>query len=515
MNAFGWSGLLACVTSAAFGLLVFIKSPNRRLKTVWGLFSLTASVWGLGVLMISFSSTHDEGLARWRFVYAFGVIWMPALFYHFTCIFCELHRPRSVVAHYIIASIFFLLSPTPFLFRGARLTFDSFYYSIPGKIFPVFFSWWLAFVIYSHWEMVKRMKTAGPIQRNQIRYFFLATALGYVGGSTAYLPQFNIDIYPYGNFTVFLYPLIMSYAILKYRLMDVRLLIRRASLLMGVYIVLLLSVAPLLLFLHRKAVSSFSISWAILGIEVFILGAALSLGPFLYAYLIRHNFWLKGHLTTGLTHELKSPLSNIQGAIEIILDELKNPRINKDKGIEYAEMIQKNAVRLENYVKDLLNISKIQEGEISVQKSSLDLSQIIQTVMEGYRPLADSKSLQLNYKFDKDLPEVYADLEKIQQVISNLFSNAIKFSERGVITISAERINGEIQCCVTDQGCGISEKNLNHVFHRFFQENPNAKGSGIGLTIAKAWVEAHGGRIWAESEGEGKGTRVTFTLPNL
>lgn len=106
-----------------------------------------------------------------------------------------------------------------------------------------------------------------------------------------------------------------------------------------------------------------------------------------------------------------------------------------------------------------------------------------------------------------------ADADKIRQVVSNILSNAVKFSSKGAITVTLLQKESEVLCSIADEGCGIAPKNLSRVFERFYQENPTAKGSGLGLAIAKGWVDAHGGRVWTESEGEGTGTRISFTLP--
>ncbi len=105
------------------------------------------------------------------------------------------------------------------------------------------------------------------------------------------------------------------------------------------------------------------------------------------------------------------------------------------------------------------------------------------------------------------------DSAKMEQVISNILSNALKFSKGGIVELRAEIKDGSIQVQVQDQGIGIPSHLQEKIFDRFFQVDPGKKGSGIGLTIAKAWVETHGGKIWAESDGVGKGTTVTFTLP--
>jgi two-component system sensor histidine kinase VicK len=175
-------------------------------------------------------------------------------------------------------------------------------------------------------------------------------------------------------------------------------------------------------------------------------------------------------------------------------------------------MIRSNADRLEGFVKDLLQIAKIQNEDILVQRQTIELSSLIRSLVSNYRIQAERKSVELEFKSNEKL-HASVDPDKIEQIFSNVLSNAIKFSKCGTVSVSAERQNGGLVCSVRDQGCGVPQKDLNRIFERFYQGTHAGKGAGIGLAIAKGWVEAHGGRIWAESEGEGKGTTVTFTLP--
>lgn len=204
-------------------------SQNRKLGRVWFLFTLSAAGWGFGGMWIGWAKNAQEGLLAWRVAYGFGVIWIAPLFYHFICTFLELQRRRSILIHYLIGLAFLWAFPTPLFFSRVRWVFNSLFYGFGGALYPVFFTWWIGLVIYSHYELVLSYKTVSANKRNQIKYFFLATTVGYAGGCLSYLPNFGIDVYPWGNFTITLYPLIMSYAIVRHRLMDIRLAFRNVT----------------------------------------------------------------------------------------------------------------------------------------------------------------------------------------------------------------------------------------------------------------------------------------------
>lgn len=229
MTPFSLSGLLAGLSSAIFGVLVLLKSENKNIGRVWFLFALCVAVWGFGIAVIPFISDKDTALVAWRISYAFGANWIAAFFLHFVYVFCGLKRRWVVLAQYVVGVFFFVASLTPLLYPDVKWVFNSFYYCVAGPIYLPLSTWWVASVTYSHYELIKAYSTASPIKKQQIKYFFFATAVGFSGGVFAFLPPLGIEIYPWGNFTIFLYPLIMAYAILRYRLMDLRFLLKEIT----------------------------------------------------------------------------------------------------------------------------------------------------------------------------------------------------------------------------------------------------------------------------------------------
>jgi histidine kinase len=150
---------------------------------------------------------------------------------------------------------------------------------------------------------------------------------------------------------------------------------------------------------------------------------------------------------------------------------------------------------------------------------SLDVSSLARTVTKRLTPHAESKRITLDFELTPDLPHVLADEDRAVQVLTNLTGNALQYTpEGGRIIISAKQVGNEVQLAIHDTGMGIPSEHLAHIFDRFYRVDKSRSrqsggGSGIGLTIARAIVEAHGGRIWVESAGNEKGSVFTFTLP--
>jgi histidine kinase len=186
---------------------------------------------------------------------------------------------------------------------------------------------------------------------------------------------------------------------------------------------------------------------------------------------------------------------------------------------ETFEQIHAEADRLNRLVDDLQELSRVEAHAYELDPRPLDVSSLVQTVTKRLAPQFEAKRIALETELAPDLPRVLADEDRIVQVLTNLTGNALQHTpERGSLKIAAKQQNGKVQISVHDTGNGIPPEHLPHIFDRFYRADKSRSrqaggGSGIGLTIARALVEAHGGRIWAESPGEGQGSTFTFTLP--
>jgi two-component system NtrC family sensor kinase len=270
MNPFALSGLLTGISSLAFGYFVYWKGSNRLLNRLWFIFTVSVAAWGFGGMWIALAPTPSQALWAWRLAYACGVVWIPIFFYHFVHAFCNLPGRTFLILSYATGMIVLPLCFTNLFFSGVRLTFSSFYYALPGTVFPLFVVWWVTMVVYSHYQLYRKHRVTSGQKRSQIQYFFLATAIGYLGGSLDYLPIFGIDLYPYGNFAIVLYPMIMTYAIVQYRLMDIA-VVTNKGLAHGLLIVLIFIPMSLAVFFTQR-VTLYAIPPLLAGFLVFACG---------------------------------------------------------------------------------------------------------------------------------------------------------------------------------------------------------------------------------------------------
>ena len=227
---------------------------------------------------------------------------------------------------------------------------------------------------------------------------------------------------------------------------------------------------------------------------------------------------IKSEFVSVASHELRTPLATIKNAVQLVLKG-KAGEINETQD-NFLTMAEKNINRLTNILNNLLDLSRIEAGKIGMKLEELDLRVPVVFVLSSLKSQADVKSIHLEMEVEKDLPFVYGDREKVEQILTNLIGNAIKFTpEGGKVIVSArlsDRIRNAVGISVHDTGIGIPQDQFEKVFEKFHQvESPlhhSAGGTGLGLAITKGLVEAHQGQIWVESE-VGKGSRFTFTLP--
>jgi len=218
-------------------------------------------------------------------------------------------------------------------------------------------------------------------------------------------------------------------------------------------------------------------------------------------------------LVAIVSHDLRNPIHTINMAAAFLL-EVAPPVDRRITSRRQLEVIQRQANRANRLISDLLDVAKIQAGGLTVEPVPVDVLSLVQEALESANPLATSNQLKLCREVEDDGARVLSDRDRVLQVFANLLGNAIKFTPKGgEITIRAESAGSEIRFGVCDTGPGIPPEHLPHVFDRYWQAKSTAKlGTGLGLSIAKGIVEAHGGRIWVESE-PGKGASFIFTLP--
>ncbi len=218
------------------------------------------------------------------------------------------------------------------------------------------------------------------------------------------------------------------------------------------------------------------------------------------------------HRIAAVLHEIRTPLHSIGGFAKLMLEEdVADPATRK----EFLTLMVQQTESLNRQVEDLSGILNNSFGLISIEKETVPAAQLISEAVNGISTIADQKKSVIHRSIPPDLPVIDADVLRIKQVMVNLLTNAIKYSpEKSNILVKAEARDNELLVQVMDRGCGIPQKDINHIFERYYRgtNHNDIQGMGLGLYVCRQIIEAHLGRIWVESI-EGQGTTFNFTLP--
>jgi signal transduction histidine kinase len=519
INFFALAGILIAATSLFMAVLMFFLG-DKMLNRIWGIFCLSVFIWGLSFYFIASSTTPDVALFWWKISHI-GVILIPVLFITFVYIFLEeINRP-TLIALYCISAIFLFADlQTNFFIVHARLAFNQFYYDSAGILYLPFVVFFHGLIVYGHYLLLRAyLSSKNPQLKEQIRYFFMATIVGFLGGGVSFLPVFGIDIYPYTIITVSLYPIIMGYAILKYRLFDIR--------------VVAAQIMALLIFIFTfiRVFTSQTI------FEYIFNGGLLIISLGLGAYLIRSvtKEIEAREIIQKQEEELQTINKQQENILHFISHEIKGYLTKSEAGFsaivegdfgkttpelhDMANMALNEVRKGVRTVMDILDASNLKRGTVQFKMAVFDLKDVVTRVADHLKPAADEKHLTIDMRLAWELPcKVNGDEEKIREhVVRNLIDNAIKYTPRGTIKIEVTPKDSVIRLVIEDSGVGITPEDMLRLFteggHGKDSVKINVHSTGYGLYIAKQVVDAHGGKIWAESGGEGKGSRFVVEFP--
>ncbi len=261
-----------------------------------------------------------------------------------------------------------------------------------------------------------------------------------------------------------------------------------------------------------------SIFWLIITIAIVILFLSASVRLWDYAILyrkIKEVDQMKDEFISIASHELRTPLTAMKGYLSLILDGTYGKLDNKEikRGVEIAALSTK---RLESLVEDLLNVSRIEQGRLEVKNEKMELEPVMNEVIDSLRGQADEKKLALEYAAPAHkLPLISADAERLKQALINLIGNAIKYTEKGSVKISAQAKNNKLEIKIEDTGIGMSQEEQKHLFEKFYRvKNEKTRkivGTGLGLWITKQIIELMKGKMELESMKD-VGTHITITF---
>lgn len=525
MNIFFISSILTAISSFGFGVLVLFRSSNKSLAWKWFVFVNSVALWGLGAVWIAIEKDAETALLLWRVVYGISVIWISPLFYHFVCSFLDRRSSCSIRIHYGIGLFCLFIIPTKAFFPLTRLMFGL-NYARGAWAFDLFCIWWWGLVMYSHILLAKSQGLISSAKKNQIRYFFLATAIGFSGGVVNFLGLFGFNIYPWGQCAIPLYPLIMSYAILKHQLMDVRLVIRKTliysmvtALLTAVYVVIIFGLATIL----QRKVSNVpaASSYAVAAIAITLLFHPLRMRVQRWVDRYFFHVLVDGHfvqeLTSGFVHELKRPLATIISPAELALMDIRDILEGRKR---MEDQLPLTAQRLQHIVSAALDASHRIEAvrELnSLQKQSAQrvmLSDVLQKALDLERNALRYAQVRVKNKIPSNLFAIIGHAGQLELVFMNLVRNAIEAMEQSAtreLVIECIVNTKTMAITIADSGPGIAPDQQSRIFEPYFTTK-SSRGMGMGLYLSQQVIKAHGGSLRIDPSFI-RGARFVVELP--
>jgi len=530
ISSYAYSGLINAIVSLLFGLIVYFGNKKAELNKKFLIMCSSVFAWSIAYFFWQISDNAETALF-WSKALMVGAIFIPVTYFHFVLVFLnKLKENRKLLIFiYILSFIFLFLDFTPLFVKNVEAIPIFPYWPKAGIAYGPFVFMFVVLGIYCWYLMFKSLKKSTGTEKLQIKYVFIGTLIGYSVGITNYFLWYNIMIPPVGNWLVPVYIVSIAYAVLKHHLMNVKVI--AAELVGG---------ALILVFLFNLFLSQTSgefLTNLILFIFVFIFGVLL-IRSVLQEVKTREEMQklaedleianeklkeldkAKSDFVSIASHQLLTPMTAIKGYSSMTLEGSYGEVPEKMKSV--LEKIFQSSNRLVSLIADFLNLSRIERGKMEYNFQKVDLKEIVKGLMEEFKIINVEKKknldLSLSIEAGKDF-NLIADPDKIRQVIYNLFDNAMKYTHKGFIktALSREIEKGIIKLRVQDSGIGMDREALEKIFQKFTRAENGSKayveGVGLGLYVAGEIVKAHQGKIWAESEGEGKGSTFYVELP--
>ena len=510
------------------GLLVFLSNSKQLKSIIWLLLSISTGIWSFGYYSMLIASSKEAAVLS-DIILHIGASFIPFFYLFFIItVIEELKKYKPFLFVFGIIAIYFASVTPSVLFVTDVFSKGTLPY-VPnaGPLYVAFTVYFFATVIFALILLSLKIKKVSKEEGHRLKYILFSSVAGFIGGSSVFLLTFNVLIPPFPVILFAFYPLIIAYAILKYKLFDIRVITAQ------------LLTATIWITLLFRVVLAQSFEDAIIGGVILVLTVIFGIWLVKNVFneieqreriqkladdLEKANTRLteldrqKSEFVSFATHQLRAPLTAMKGYGSLLLegDMGELPPAAK----EGIERIFDSTNTLVSIVNDYLNISRIELGTMKYTFETIDLKLMVEDVIAELKPNIEGKGLNFSFAAENNGTDyrITADRDKLKQVIANLVDNSVKYTPSGsvAVTLSFDHKRQVIIFEIKDTGIGIDPEILPHLFQKFSRANNankvNIKGTGLGLFVAKQMVEAHHGTIRAESAGEGKGATFVVEL---
>jgi len=494
---------------------VILKRYKDIPSIFYGLFMISTSLWTISILGFHYNLIFSDRYIWLKLTHSFGLL-IPLFLYFFISRFYNITILKDIEVFLVIVTILFIyliIFTKTIVSEATGISYEL------GSLYPVYsfliiFLFLLScFILFRNLFFIK-----GYLNQIQNILIFIGIVLSSIPALIVDLifPYFRIYNYTWlGPLFTFVGIICFAIAIFRYRLFNIPII--TAEIL--IFLLWYFSLFRMLGSFQKEEIQINLISFVI----------SLVLGILLIRYVLleveqrekleklnkeleRLNK-IRAEFLSIASHQIRSPMVNIRGFLELLIQGYYGEI--QDKAKEVLLKIYRNINEEINLVNNLLDYRKIEEGRMEYNFENINIVQVVRFVYDFYKIRAEEKKLEFVLDIEKENIVIKGDEEKLKQVISNLVDNAIKYTDSGFVKISVKEEDGYVLIKVQDSGRGIEKDYLEKIFEGFERGKIDRKiaGSGLGLYIAKEFIKAHRGEIWAESEGLGKGSTFYVKLP--
>ena len=513
------------------GVIVYINNRHSFTNLAWFLLTISTAIWSFGYfLMINAPTYNIAFLSNW--ILHYSAIFIPIFYLLFVLAITGYYEryKKILFLSVVFLVIFLILNSTSLLVRDVLPKFIFHYAPDAGPFYIYFTLYFFALVLFSLIVLILKIRSVDVTEAQRLKYILFSSSAGFIGGGSVFFLTFNINLPPYPLIFFTFYPIIIAYAILRHNLFNVKIIATE------LFIFILWIIILIRVFLSQSPLEK--------GINVTLLALIIIFGTLLIKGVtkevrtrerieglvkdlakanehLREMEQQKSEFVSIASHQLRTPLTAIKGYASMIL-EGSFGALN-EQARDAVEKLFKSSQRLVGLVEDFLTVSRIERGKMQFDFISVDLKELIGGVVRDLELDAKDKGPALTFQIENgSLYVVRGDALKLKQVFTNIVDNAIKFTNHGFIRVLLSR-NDEtkkMRISVSDTGAGMNFNTILHLFKRFDEEMTSDRGrnvgmspGGLGLYVSHQIIKAHGGTIWAQSEGLGKGSTFFVELP--
>lgn len=503
--------ILSILVTASLIILVVSRGNRKTINRAFLLFGISTIIWELSFL-VGINLVNPEW-SRFAFMFNMSTFFVVIINAQFTLLITNRYEAQKKIIHtlYVIGTalaIFFLLYPDLFLKPSIpKLYFLNFF--VPGPYYFVGDIFFFGVLLYGFANLIYSYVRADRIMKNRLRYYIVALVIAWGVSLSLEFLLYGIQVDPFISFLFGLYTIPMAYSIIENDLIDINIVAKRA-------LWYAVGVATVALIVTLIGNANDAIIASIPGFPHWIVPVvsgiiAVSTAAFVWKK-IREVDILKDEFINIVMHKFRTPLTYIKWSVET----LKAYPANDDQKRE-LDNIEEEGVALVGLTNTLVNLANIGNKENSYSFSSENFPDLVEKTLTSRKLRIAMKKISVTTDINPNLPSIGVDVRRIEFAIETIIDNAIIYTpDGGNIAITVGRKENFIFLSVKDSGVGISKEDLSRLFNKFFRGagvKTDTEGMGIGLFITKDIVKRHGGRIWAESEGQGKGAVFFLELP--